>query len=85
MRFPWHRKPATLQVVHDDDLENVLAGLGILGDIKAGRLKCKFSDDVITLANLHALYPESGAIKLVCNLPTCVIALAEKAAERPND
>ena len=61
-----------LKAVHDDDLEGVLKGLGILGDFNNQRLKCAFCGDLITWDNLHSLFPDSGAIKCACSKPACV-------------
>jgi hypothetical protein len=71
----------TLKAVHDADLEGVLRGLDILHDFTVGKLTCKFCADVITTENLHAIFPESGSVKLSCDRPPCVIALATKVAE----
>jgi hypothetical protein len=44
--------------------------------VQRGQRRCKFSGDVITVSNLHAIFPESGSIKYVCDKPACVVALA---------
>ena len=67
-RFPKEK----LQAVHDQDLEKLLEGLGILGKFKHGELKCKFCHHAITFNNLHSLFPQSGDIKFVCDSPNCV-------------
>ena len=72
----------TLKAVHDDDLIVVLDNFGILHDFKAGNLKCKFCGKTITWSNLHSLFPESGAIKVVCNDTECVRALLEYLEKR---
>jgi hypothetical protein len=61
-----------LQAVHDDDLEQVLQSLGVYNDFVHGRLRCAFCKDVITLQNLHSLFPDSGAVKASCTKPDCV-------------
>ncbi|MDP2207788.1 MAG: hypothetical protein Q8K98_03305 [Bacteroidota bacterium] len=61
-----------LHAVHDDDLEELLQSVGILGDFKRRAIKCKFCGDVVTWENLHAIYPESGSVKLVCDKASCV-------------
>jgi hypothetical protein len=58
--------------VHDQDLENILDGLGILSKFKRGELKCKFCNNTITFEDLHSIFPQSGSIKLVCDSPNCV-------------
>jgi len=64
-----------VHAVHDDDLPVVLKALGLAEAFAKGELRCKFSDDVVTLANLHALFPDSGQIKLACSKAECVKAL----------
>ena len=61
-----------IQAVHDEDLEKILEGLGILNKFKHGELKCKFCSKAITFNNLHSLFPQSGDIKLVCDSTNCV-------------
>jgi hypothetical protein len=65
----------TLRAVHDDDLEQVLRGLGLYSDFIHGRLKCAFCKDLVTFDNLHSLFPDSGTIKLSCDKPQCVNSL----------
>lgn len=65
-----------LRAVHDQDLEKLLEGLGILGKFKRGKLECKFCHRIITFNNLHSLFPQSGDIKLVCDRPKCVRTLS---------
>lgn len=66
-----------IQAVHDEDLEKVLEGLGILNKFKRGELKCKFCNTTITFGNLHSIFPQSGAIKIVCDNSGCVRELHE--------
>jgi len=76
----WRQRRETrpLKAVHDDDLTSFLASLGELDAVQRGERRCKFSNDVITLQNLHAIFPESGSIKYVCDKPACVVALANR-------
>lgn len=66
-----------IRAVHDDDLEELLEGLGILGRFRAGRLSCKFCHDTVAFANLHSIFPQSGSIKVVCDRPDCLRQLYE--------
>ena len=65
-----------LKAVHDQDLEKLLNGLGISDTIKNGEKKCKFCESVIALDNIHAIFPESGDIKIVCDSPICIKRLS---------
>jgi hypothetical protein len=66
---------AKLHAVHDDDLGDVLRGLGLLEKFEAGHLKCRFCGDPVGWNNLHSLFPDSGDIKVVCNKSGCPEAL----------
>jgi hypothetical protein len=77
--------PATLDAVHDDDLEQFLEDLGELSRFDRGDAKCAFCRDVITRSNLHAIYPDSGQVKYSCNRPVCVIKLFEMAGDPARD
>jgi hypothetical protein len=58
-----NRKKA-IKAVHDDDLVVFVKGLGIYLDCINNKLSCDFCEDVITVENLHAIFPDSGAIKV---------------------
>jgi len=62
----------TLKTLHETDLEAYLQRIGILNDVKTGVIKCKFCSGVITLDNIHVLFPESGQVKFVCDKPKCI-------------
>ncbi len=72
-----------VHVVHDNDLEDVLAELGLLSDFKKGNLKCKFCGKVITFDNLCSIYPQAGAVKIICDNNQCTkqLFLAVKKGE----
>ena len=65
-----------VRAVHDEDLEKILEGLGVLNKLKYGELRCKFCNNTITFNNLHSIFPQSGAIKFVCDSSDCVRELA---------
>jgi len=71
------KRQATLDAVHDDDLDQVLEGLGELGRISRGDARCAFCRDVITQKNLNAIFPQAGQIKYGCDRPECVTSLFE--------
>ncbi len=76
------RKKKKLRAVHDDDLEMVMEKLGIASKFRAGKLKCAFCGDVLTLDNLHSIFPDSGSIKLVCSKPECIKQLMARLEEK---
>jgi hypothetical protein len=75
---PVQTQTRPLTAVYDDDLEGLLASLGELTAVKGGQRRCKFSEDTISIDNLHAIFPESGTVKYVCNKPACAVALASR-------
>lgn len=66
-----------INAVHDNDLKDLLKNLGLWDKLQEGKHKCKFTGTVITLDNLHSIFPESGDIKLVCNTPEAIKRLSE--------
>lgn len=73
---------ANLNAVHDDDLEALLSKLNLLDKVKNGMVRCKFTKEIITLDNLHSIFPEEGSIKLVCNSPEAIKLLSEYINEK---
>jgi len=70
-----------LKSVHDHDLERLLEKLGILGKLKHRKLKCTFCKTIVTLENLHSIFPQSGGIKLVCERIECIKGLSSLLRE----
>ncbi len=68
---------AKLNAVHDNDLEVLLIKLNLLEKINRGELKCKFTKEIITLENLHSIFPEEGTIKLVSDSPEAIKLFSE--------
>lgn len=73
---------AKLNAVHDDDLIALLKSLNLLEKIKKGEVKCKFTKEIITLDNLHSIFPEEGTIKVVCDTPEAIKSLSEYINEK---
>ena len=65
-------KKATIWGVHDDDLEGLLRSVGLLGRLLSGRLRCAFCSSVISMENLHSIFPHGGVIKVSCSDAQCV-------------
>ncbi len=70
-----------LKAIHNDELIELLIKLKLLEKLHNGKLKCKFTNTVITIDNLHSIFPESGSIKIVCNLPEAIKKLSEYVNE----
>lgn len=71
-----------LKAVHDNDLEGLLDSLGLSSKLKAGELKCAFCKEIMTIENLHSIFPDSGSIKLTCSNPDCVKLLMARMEEK---
>lgn len=67
----------TLQLIHDDELQQLLVGLGLDEKIKNGKVKCKFCKSIITTDNIHSIFPEAGSVKVVCDSVNCIKLLTD--------
>ena len=61
-----------VSAVHDEDLEKILDGLGILKKIQKRLIKCKFCRETVSMENIHSIFPQSGDIKVVCDNKECI-------------
>ena len=68
-----------LRAIYDDDLLEFLKNLGVLHDIQAGRMRCKFCREPVTLETLLAVLPESGSVRAICSGPSCSKQLSDYA------
>ncbi len=73
---------ATLNAVYDSDLEELLTNLNLFEKIKNGKIKCKFTKEIITLENLYAIFPEEGTIKVVSDSPKAIKLLSEYISDK---
>lgn len=62
-----------LSAVYDEDLELFLKSIGEYYKIVESKKKCKICNETITLNNIHAIFPEAGDVKYVCDKKQCVI------------
>ena len=67
----------TLQAVHDIKFEQFLRNINKYDDIVAGRCKCKFCGNPITIENISCIFPESGSIKFVCDDMKCIAKMSQ--------
>ena len=83
------RKIKIFYLIHDDDLMDVLENLGVLSDVKRKKRRCSFCLEILSLANIGALYPEDNDVKIACNNPMCLTRVAairsrQRADSKPN-
>ena len=77
MIFRKFKGAGLVNLIHDKDLENTLIKLDILKKIKQREIKCKFTKDIITVDNLHAIFYENNDIKCVSNSTEAVKKFSE--------
>ena len=61
----------SLKAIYDDDLVEFLNSIKLYSKIDAGRVRCKFCSEPVTLENFLAVLPESGTIHVVCDKLIC--------------
>jgi hypothetical protein len=71
-----------IKAVHDDDLEQFLASLGILEKLKEGRLYCSLCRTQITMENIGVIQPKDNEINLICNRISCLSEVEVDTEER---
>lgn len=71
-----------IKAVHEQDLENAIQTMGLLDELKAGKLTCKFCGTTITLENMHSILPHSQGFSFICDTPECVEKLMDYIEEQ---
>jgi len=66
-----------ISAIHDDELLQLIEKLGLKEKMEAQKLKCKFTETIITFDNLYSIFPESGDIKVVCDNPEAIKLFSE--------
>lgn len=73
-----------IDAVHVRDLANLLDRLGVRDRFEKGEMRCKFCGNAVNKDNLHSIFPESGAVHVICDSPTCINSLMIYVEERKN-
>lgn len=68
----------TIKAVHDAHLNSFLQKLGLLEDMKNGRLRCSFCDCVLTFDNFGGVYKENGQLKSFCQQTECYLEVLKR-------
>jgi len=66
-----------LKIIHENDLLKLLDKFGLINKLNEGKLKCKFTREIISIENIYCIFPESGDIKFVCSNPEAIKAFVE--------
>jgi hypothetical protein len=67
-----------IKAVHDTDLDSFLQRLGLLEDMKNGRLRCSFCDHVLTFDNFGGVYKENGQLRSFCQQTECYLEVLKR-------
>jgi hypothetical protein len=79
------RKRVELKAVYDQDLERMLANLGILDKLVAGELKCAVCECQVGLDNLGAIFPDGDEVGVACDNDRCIRIIVTRGAVAPSD
>lgn len=61
-----------IKAIYDDDLIAFLQNIGIYAKLEAGKIRCCFCDEVVSLENFLGVFPDAGKISVACNHPACI-------------
>jgi len=71
----WPEEKVKIKAVHDADLKLFLEKLGLLEDLKNGKLRCSFCDCVLTFDNFGGLSKINGKLKPICQKKECYLEI----------
>ncbi len=66
----------SVAVVQDDDLEGLLAALGVLDQVKTGAIPCSNCNSPVNLQNLSGWKKSESQLLLFCDKPQCLLVLS---------
>ncbi len=74
------RKRVEVKAIYDQDLEQVLANLGILDKLIAGELNCAVCGCQVDLDNLGTIFPDDDKVGVSCDNSRCIRAITTRGA-----
>lgn len=74
----------SLSAIHENELDDFLQHLGLLDEIKAGKVFCNFCEKKITLENLQCVYPLEGEIVFCCDDIRCYQHVLDSQRNKDN-
>ena len=74
------RKRLEVKAVYDQDLEQVLANLGILDELVTGKLTCAVCGCQVDLDNLGTIFPDGDKVGISCDNDRCVRRITNRGA-----
>ena len=69
-RERWQQRRA-VRAVHEGELAGLLKDLGLLEDVKAGKLHCSICGNKVALKNIRGIFPKEGHVCLFCDRLEC--------------
>ena len=78
------RKRVEVKAVYEQDLEQVLATLGILDKLIAGEISCIVCGCRVDLDNLGTIFPSEDEIGVSCDNDRCVRIITTRGVGIPN-
>jgi len=67
-----------LKAAHDADLKLYLEKIGLLEDLKNGKLRCSFCDCILTFDNVRGVSKINGKLKPFCQKKECCLEKLKK-------
>lgn len=65
-----------VQAIHQSEVRQFLANLGLLADLEAGHISCHVCNDVLTVESFRAAARQSGVLHFCCGKEPCLLALS---------
>lgn len=78
------RKRVEVKAIYDQDLEHVLASLGILDKLVEGELNCVVCGCQVDLDNLGTIFPEGDEIGVSCDNDRCIRTITSRGVVTPS-
>ncbi len=77
MRIQTEEK-VTIKAVYDTDLNSLLEKLGMMEDMKNGKIKCSFCDCMLSVDNFGGIFNEKGHLKPFCKKTECYLEVLKR-------
>ncbi len=65
------KKRDIIEVLHENDLPNLLVEFEMIKDFQNQNILCKFCNEPITLENIYGIYINKETLEFLCNKDLC--------------
>ena len=72
------KENVTIKAVHDTDLKSLLKRLGMMEDMKNGKIKCSLCDCILKFDNFGGIYKENNQLKPFCQKIECYLEVLKR-------